>query len=158
MQKFIPKKTRKVWEKGTNMMPKWMPKYMICSNVFKRDESWKTMRFSIENVVQTMQKGINNRSKIDAKSKPEKRLPTGAKMNQKWTKFDDKIHPKFKKGAKWEPRGRQQSQKSRKKGKPKTNVEKGRKMEPKHPGPVLARRNARGQSKDSNSDLRRTRP
>ena len=73
-------------------------------------------------------------------------------------KFNAKIHPKFKKGAKGEPRGRQQSQKSRKKGKPKTKVEKGRKMEPKRPGPVLARRNARDQSKDSNSDLRRTRP
>ena len=83
-----------------------------------------------------MQKGINNRSKIDAKSKPEKRLPKGAKMNQKGTKIDDKIHPKFKKGAKGEPRGRQESQKGWKKGMPKTKVEKGRKMEPKRSGPA----------------------
>ena len=30
-----------------------------------------------------MQKGINNRSKIDAKSNPERRVPKGAKMKQK---------------------------------------------------------------------------
>ena len=83
-----------------------------------------------------MQKGINNRSKIDAKSKPERRVPKGTKMSQKGKKVDAQIHPKFKKGAKGEPRGRQQSQKSRKKGKPKTKVEKGRKMEPKRPGPA----------------------
>ena len=70
-----------------------------------------TIGFSIENVVQTMQKGINNRSKIDAKSKPERRVPKGAKMSQKGAKIDAKIHPKFEKGAKGEPRGRQQSQK-----------------------------------------------
>jgi hypothetical protein len=92
-----------------------------------------------------MQKGINNRSKIDAKSKPEKRLPKGAKMNQKGTKIDDKIHPKFKKGAKGEPRGRQQSQKGRKKGMPKQ----GWKKEEKWSQKVLARRNARGQSQNS---------
>ena len=45
-------------------------------------------------------------------------------MNQKGTKIDDKIHPKFKKGAKGEPRGRQESQKGWKKGMPKTKVEK----------------------------------
>ena len=52
-------------------------------------------------MVQTMQKGINNRSKIDAKSKPEKRLPKGAKITPKGSKIDVKIHPKFKK----EPKG-----------------------------------------------------
>ena len=69
-----------------------------------------------------MQKGINNRSKIDAKSKPERRLPKGAQMSQKETKIDDKIHPKFQKGAKGEPRWRQESRKGRKKGMPKTKV------------------------------------
>ena len=101
-----------------------------------------------------MQKGINNRSKIDAKSKPEKMLPKGAQMSQKGTKIDDKIHPKFKKGAKGEPRGRQQSQKGRKKGMPKTQVEKGGKMEPKRPGPAECAWPIPG----LNSDLRRTRP
>ena len=63
-------------------------------------------------------------------------------MNQKGTKIDDKIHPKFKKGTKGEPRGRQESQKGRKKGMPKTKVEKWSQK-------VLARRNARGQSQNS---------
>jgi hypothetical protein len=34
-----------------------------------------------------MQKGINNRSKIDAKSKPEKRPPGVQKCNQNGTKI-----------------------------------------------------------------------
>ena len=55
-------------------------------------------------------------------------------MSQKGAKIDAKIHPKLAKGAKGEPRGRQQSQKGRKKGMPKTKVEKGGKMEPKRPG------------------------
>ena len=73
---------------------------------------------------------------------------------QKGSKIDAKINPKFKKAAKGEPRGRQQSQKGRKKGMPKTRGKKDEKWSQN----VLARRNARGQSQDSNSDLRRTRP
>ena len=101
-----------------------------------------------------MQKGINNRSKIDAKSKPERRIPKGAKMSQKGANIDAKIHPKFKKETKGEPRGRQQSQKGRKKGMPKTKVEKGGKMEPKRPGPA----ECAWRIPELNSDLRRTRP
>ena len=61
-------------------------------------------------------------------------------MSQKGAKIDAKIHPKLAKGAKGEPRGRQQSQKGRKKGMPKTKAEKGGKWSHN----VLARRNARG--------------
>ena len=75
-------------------------------------------------------------------------------MIQKETKIDDKIHPKFKKGAKGEPRGRQESQKAGKKACQKQRWKK----EEKWSQNVLARRNARGQSQDSNSDLRLTRP
>jgi len=52
-------------------------------------------------------------------------------MSRKGAKIDVKIHPKFAKGAKGEPRGRQKSQKDRKKGMPKTRTEKGGKMDPK---------------------------
>jgi hypothetical protein len=51
------------------------------------------------------QQSIENRCKIKARKKATKR-------SQKETNFDAKIYPKFKKGAKGEPRGRQQSQKS----------------------------------------------
>ena len=112
---------------------------------FQKRRKLNNYWFFNRKVVQTMQKGINNRSKIDAKSKPERRVPKGAKMSQKGAKIDAKIHPKFKKGAKGEPRGRQQSQKGRKKGMPKTRVQKEEKLSQK----VLARRNARGQSQNS---------
>ena len=87
-----------------------------------------------------MQEGINNRSKIDAKSKPERRVPKGAKMSQKGPKFDAKIHPKLKKG----PKGEAQSANNPKKARKKACQKRRWKKDEKWSQNVLARRNARG--------------
>ena len=58
-------------------------------------------------------------------------MPKEAKMSQKGAQIEAKIHSKLTKGAKGEPRGRQKSQKGRKKGMPKTKAEKGGQMDPK---------------------------
>ena len=79
----MPKKYRKMKKKGSKMMPKWMPIFMIFHAFSKKAKSHETIVFTIENVVLGMQKRIKNLSKIDAKSMLEKGMQKVWKMMQK---------------------------------------------------------------------------
>jgi len=91
-----------------------------------------------------MQKDINTRSKIDAKSNPERRVPKGAKMKQKGAKIDAKIQ-----NSKKEPKGSREDANNPKKAGKKACQKRRWKKDEKWSRNVLARRNARGQSQDS---------
>ena len=77
-----------------------------------------------------------SRSKTDAKSRPEKWMPKGAKISQNGAKMDTEIYPKLLKGGNGEPKGVQKGEKGWKKGMPKTKPKKRGKMDAKRFGPA----------------------